>query len=269
MRSERGARRIELRKSGAVPATQQCFFFFFVPAALPQKCNGIRNIEEARRVHPRNEPAAGGEAPRQQGTRVTATIYFIRHASHDHLGNTLSGRMPGIGLSAIGRGQCERLAAALGARRFGAVYTSPVQRARETAEAIARGRGEAVEVIVAPELNEIDFGAWTGARFDALAGDAHWDRWNSARGSARVPGGESMGEVQARVVRWAHAAALLHGGTAVAMVSHCDVIRAALAHFLGLGLDQALNFDVDPASVSRVEVGSWGGRVLSINEALA
>jgi ribonuclease H / adenosylcobalamin/alpha-ribazole phosphatase len=196
---------------------------------------------------------------------VTATLYLIRHASHDHLGITLSGRMPGIGLSPAGRSQCGRLTAALADRRFSAIYSSPVQRARETARAIARGR----EVVIAPELDEIDFGAWTGVPFDALTGDAEWDRWNSARGSARVPGGESMAEVQARVVRWAHAAALMHGETAVALVSHCDVIRAALAHFLGLGLDQALNFDVDAASVSRVAVGAWGGRVLSINETLA
>jgi broad specificity phosphatase PhoE len=173
--------------------------------------------------------------------------------------------MPGIGLSPVGRGQSARLTVALAERRFDAIYSSPVQRAQETATAIARGH----EVVIAPELDEIDYGQWTGARFEALAGSDDWDRWNSARGITRVPGGETMVEVQARVVRLAKTVALMHEDAAVVLVSHLDVIRAALAHYLGLGLDQLLNFDVDPASVSRVAVGHWGGRVLSINEALA
>jgi broad specificity phosphatase PhoE len=198
---------------------------------------------------------------------VTATLYLIRHAPHDHLGHILSGRAPGIPLSDAGRGQARRLARALAERRLAGVWSSPVQRARETAKEIALGRG--VDVQVEAALDEIDFGTWTGKPFEALAGDGEWGKWNSARGKARPPSGESMAEVQARITDFARTIAALHPDEAIALVSHCDVIRAALAGWLGLPLDNALNFDVDPASVSRVAIGDWGARVLSINEALA
>ena len=198
---------------------------------------------------------------------MTATLYLIRHAPHDHLGHILSGRAPGIPLSDDGRGQARRLAGALSGRRFAGVWSSPVQRARETAGEIVAGRG--LDVQVESALDEIDFGAWTGMAFEALAGDADWAVWNSARGEARPPAGESMAEAQARVTGFARTLALAYPGEAVALVSHCDVIRAALAGWLGLPLGNALKFDVDPASISRVAIGDWGARVLSINEVLA
>ena len=201
------------------------------------------------------------------GACVTATLYLIRHAPHDHLGHILSGRTPGIPLSDDGRGQARRLAAALSARRFAGVWSSPVQRARETAQEIVAGRGLGVRIDAA--LDEIDFGAWTGKAFEALAADEEWGAWNTARGEAQTPAGESMTAVQARVTDFARTVALAHSGEAIALVSHCDVIRAALAGWLGLPLGNALNFDVDPASVSRVAIGDWGARVLSINEVVA
>ncbi|WP_267393350.1 histidine phosphatase family protein [Sphingomonas sp. GC_Shp_1] len=198
---------------------------------------------------------------------MTATLYFIRHAAHGHLGQTLSGRMPGVSLSDDGRAQAAALARHLAGRRFAAIHTSPVQRAGETAAALAADRGLAPSV--APALDEIDFGTWTGRRFAELDGDPQWTRWNGERGSARVPGGETMAEAQARATGFAAAVAARHDGEAVALVSHCDVIRAVLAGYLGLPLDQALRFDIDPASVSRVSVGDWGHQIHSINEVMA
>jgi broad specificity phosphatase PhoE len=54
----------------------------------------------------------------------------------------------------------------------------------------------------------------------------------------------------------------------VVAVSHCDIIRGLIAYYLGLPLDNLLRFDIDPASVSRLMVGSWGARVISVNERL-
>lgn len=195
---------------------------------------------------------------------MTATLFLIRHAAHDHLGKVLSGRLPGIALGPAGRDQAARLAATLAPLRFAAIETSPVQRARETAAAIAAGRDIAVSL--APALDEVDFGAWTGRSFAELDGDRDWRRWNDARGSARAGGGETMAEAQARIVAHLAAVARRHAGGAVALVGHCDMIRAAIAHYLALPLDHLLNFDIDPASISRLAVGEWGGRVLSVNE---
>jgi len=200
--------------------------------------------------------------------RVTATIYFIRHAAHGHIGNTLSGRQPAIPLTDAGRGQARALGARLADRPFAALHSSPVQRARETADAVREVRGgENVQVYTA--LDEIDFGAWTGKAFADLEDDPQWQHWNARRSEARCPGGEAMAEVQARVVAHAEQAAAAHPDGAVAMVTHCDIIRAAVAHWLGLSLDRIHSFDIDPASVSRVAVGDWGGRVLSLNEQVA
>ncbi|MBB5710413.1 histidine phosphatase family protein [Sphingomonas xinjiangensis] len=195
---------------------------------------------------------------------MTATILLIRHASHAHLGKILSGRLAGIGLSPAGMGEAERLADHLRLHELAALVSSPVQRARETADAVAQGRG--LDVEIAESLDEIDFGAWTGRAFESLADDPDWHRWNTNRAIASAPGGESMAAAQRRVIAFLQAIAERHAGESVAVVSHCDIIRAALAHVLGLSLDAVHRFDVDPASVSRIAMGDWGARVMSINE---
>lgn len=114
----------------------------------------------------------------------------------------------------------------------------------------------------------MDFGEWTGKTFDELEGDPAWDEWNSARASARPPGGESMAEAVGRAVAGLEERAVAHADATFAAVSHCDIIRGVVAHYLGLSLDNLLRFDVDPASVTRLAVGPWGGRVMSVNERL-
>lgn len=195
---------------------------------------------------------------------MTATIFLIRHASHAHLGKILSGRMAGIGLSPAGQSEAELLADHLRLHTLAAIQSSPVQRARETAAAIAAGRG--LEVEIAEPLDEIDFGDWTGRAFDTLASDPDWHHWNEQRAVATPPRGESMAAAQARVFAHLQTLAQAHPGESVAVVTHCDIIRAALAQVLGLSLDAVHRFDVDPASVSRIAMGDWGARVLSINE---
>jgi probable phosphoglycerate mutase len=194
---------------------------------------------------------------------VTATVLLIRHAAHGHLGSILSGRMAGIALSPQGREQARQLSSFLAVAPLAEVHTSPVQRARETAEAIAH---PVAPPLVQAALDEIDFGAWTGRPFAELESDAAWRRWNAERGAAAAPGGESMAAAQRRA--WDHVVdvAARHAGATVAMVSHCDIIRAVVVQILGLPLDAIFRFDIDPASVSRIAVGPWGAKVLSLNE---
>ena len=199
---------------------------------------------------------------------MTATILLVRHAAHDHLGRILSGRMPGVPLSGAGRAQAAALGARLSAEPLRAIQSSPVQRARETADAIAAAAG-GCNVTQADALDEIDFGGWTGATFAALEEDAAWRHWNAARSQACPPGGETMAQAGARLMRHAAALAARHDGAMIALVSHCDVIRAAVAGWLGLSLDHALRFDIDPASVSRIAMGEWGARVMTLNERAA
>jgi probable phosphoglycerate mutase len=200
-----------------------------------------------------------------KGGEVTATILLIRHAAHSHLGHILSGRSPDIALSSDGLTQAGALADRLSKTRLHGVHASPVQRAQETAAAIAAERRHlAVETV--PALDELDFGDWSGRAFVELEGDPRWATWNESRSTAAAPNGESMAEAQARA--WAHIeeVALASSNQTIAMVSHCDIIRAVVAHVLGVSLDHYGRFDIDPASVSRLAVGEWGAKVLSLNE---
>lgn len=196
---------------------------------------------------------------------MTATILLIRHAAHAHLGQVLSGRTPGIALSDAGLVQAVRLARRLATEPIARIQASPVQRARETAETIAALQ-PGLTVETADALDELDFGDWSGRAFTELAGDPLWDNWNRERSNATTPGGETMSQVQQRA--WLHVrrTAAAHSGMTLAMVTHCDVIRAVVASVLRMSLDDLMLFEIGPASVTRIAVGDWGARILTLNE---
>lgn len=196
---------------------------------------------------------------------MTTSVLLIRHAAHGDLGERLTGRGPEGGLSARGREQAAALADRLSTERLAAVYASPRLRTRQTAEVIC---GSA-EVQVADQLDEVDFGDWTGAAFAELEGDPVWERWNSERSVATVPRGETMAEAQERAWRFVQSASRQHDSETMALVTHCDIIRALVARVLGLSLDRILSFDTDPASVTRLAVGEWGAKLVSLNERVA
>lgn len=195
---------------------------------------------------------------------MTATILLIRHAAHSHLGNVLSGRAGDVPLSHEGRDQARCLAGRLVDGNLHEIHSSPVRRARETAREIS----DAVDIPVttADALDEIDFGSWSGKRFAELEGDPLWREWNERRDTAATPAGETMQAVQERATRHLRDTALAAPGRNLAMVTHCDVIRAVVAGIVGLPLRNILSFEVGPASISRIAIGSWGERLLTLNE---
>lgn len=201
-----------------------------------------------------------------------ARLVLVRHASHGLMGRVLAGRMPGVALSDAGRAEADGLAQALAGEPVRAVWTSPVQRAVETAWPIAARHG--LVPIAEPGLEEVDFGDWTGQPFDALTGAA-WEAWNRDRAMAMPPGGETMLAVQARAVATMHRAGEDTGADederagegVVVLVSHQDVIKAMLAYVLGMPLDLLHRFDVAPASRSIVRIGPGWAVVAGINAA--
>jgi probable phosphoglycerate mutase len=195
---------------------------------------------------------------------VTTTFFLVRHAAHDRVGTTLCGRMAGIRLGPAGLEQARRLAERFAGESVASVQTSPLERARETAEPIAARLGRAVEIC--PEANEIEFGSWTGARFADLDEDPAWAAWNGARAVNRPPGGETMLEAQARLVGALERLRRAFRDRAVVLVSHGDVIKAGLLYCLGMPIDAYGRFDIDPASVSTICMGEWGARVVRMNE---
>lgn len=194
----------------------------------------------------------------------TTTIFFIRHATCDGIGSYLRGRLPGIALNERGRLEALRLAARLEAEPLSAVYTSPLERARETAFVIAGTRR--LPVHDSDALHEVDYGDWTGRTFDEIRRDPLWERFNARRGTTRIPGGELITEVQDRVLHEVARLRLLHRGQSIALVTHADVIRAAFTRLLGMPVDLLLRLSIEPASVSAAVVGEDGSRVTLLNE---
>lgn len=203
--------------------------------------------------------------PKSPKPQAPTTVLFVRHASHDLLDRVLAGRMPGVGLSAKGFEEAKRLGRQLAERNISRVYTSPRQRALETAGIIARTAGVPLQISFA--LDEIDLGAWTGLSFSDLASDRNWNFWNTLRSLARPPEGESMGELQERVTRYLAHLHTEHPGGRIVLVSHAEVIRAAVMFCQGLSLDEYAQVTIAPAEVVELRIGEDGAHLAEHCEA--
>jgi probable phosphoglycerate mutase len=198
---------------------------------------------------------------------VTTTFHLVRHAAHDRVGTILCGRIPGVHLGTLGKAQAESLAARFANENVAGIHTSPLERAVETAEPIAARLGQPLEIC--QDIAEIDFGAWSGTSFEALAQDPRWAAWNNARSNSRPPYGETMLEAQGRIVGAMEQLRGRYADRTVVLVSHSDVIKAALLYHLGLPIDAYGRFEVEPASISTLVIGDWGSKVLRLNEVVA
>lgn len=196
---------------------------------------------------------------------MTATLFLVRHAAHDNVGGFLAGRMEGVRLGEAGRAQAMRLAERMRRERFSEIVSSPRERTRETAVAIAEARG-GLPVRTDLALDEIDFGPWSGRTFDDLHADPAWRRWNAVRSLARTAGGETMLDVQRRIVGLMGALAEGAEERRVVLVTHADLIKAAVMYVLGLPIDAWPRFDVGPASITTVTMAEHGAAVLGLNE---
>lgn len=183
-------------------------------------------------------------------------MHLVRHAAFDGVGRTLTGRTPGVSLNDAGRAQAHALADALAGESIAAVYSSPLERAIETAAIIADAHGLTHHACDA--FAELDFGDWTGQRVEDLESHSAWRDFNTLRSLTRIPGGELMLETQARAAAGLLEVQKRHRDATVAIVSHADVIRALLGHLLGMPMDHLLRLEVAPASFSTIELhGAW------------
>lgn len=190
-------------------------------------------------------------------------FYLVRHGACDGLGETLWGRKAGVCLNDEGKAQARRLAERFSNIKLDAIYSSPLERALETAEAIARAAK--LEVKQSHAFNEVDFGEWSGKSFEALARDERWRRFNTQRSVTKIPGGESFLEVQTRVVAGLERLSEQHANANVAIVSHADVIKAAVGYVAGTPIDLLQRFEVSPASVSVIAIDEHGIKLLAVN----
>lgn len=189
---------------------------------------------------------------------------LIRHGAADPVDRWLAGRRPGVTLNDSGRAQVAALVRALTWAPLAAVYTSPLERAVETAQPLARDHN--LDARVRPALTDIDFGSWTGRALDDLVHDPEWVRFNGDREHACPPGGEALTEVQRRIMDELMTLARAHQGETVAIVTHAEPIRCALASLAGRTLDEAVAIAIEPGHVSAIGITARIRRVLGINE---
>ncbi|GAA0374599.1 histidine phosphatase family protein [Microbispora corallina] len=177
------------------------------------------------------------------------TVLLVRHGLTSMTGPVLAGWTPGVHLDERGREQARATAERLAPLELDAIVSSPLERCRETAEAIAQGR--AVSVQTDDRFGECGYGDWTGRPLEELAKEPLWRVVQAHPSAAVFPGGEALADVQSRAVRAVRDWNERLGEKATYLVcSHGDVIKAIVADALGLHLDQFQRITADPASVT-------------------
>ena len=192
------------------------------------------------------------------------TFFLIRHAHCDGVGRILWGRRHDVHLNEEGKSAARALAERVAHDRLDAIYSSPLERALETADEIAQ-QSRLAPIHINQSFNELDYGDWTGQTIESLEGDPVWRNFNTIRTRTPVPGGESILSAQARIVDELKRLSLKHMNENVAIVSHADIIKAALAYFSSLDLDEVNQIDVPPCSIIRLEVRREQARAMTVS----
>lgn len=193
-------------------------------------------------------------------------VLLIRHGENEYVKKgRLAGRLDGVHLNDTGRVQAAALAEALTKIPLKAVYSSPLDRTMETAAPIA----EAHKLAVVPRkgLLEVDFGDWQDKTLKQLSRRKLWKVVQSQPAHARFPKGESFAQAQLRIVEEINALCAQHKPKDIFVcVGHSDMIKLAVAYYLGLPLDLFQRLSVQPASVSTLMLHPEGGaRLINLN----
>ena len=209
-------------------------------------------------------PKQSASAPKSAAAPKPTTILLIRHAETPTTGKVLPGRAAGLGLSDKGIAQAEARAADIARKhQIAAIYSSPMERAQQTAAPI--GAATRRKVRIHEGLNECDFGLWTGRRLKSLHKLPAWRAVQRTPSNFRFPEGESFLEMQSRIAAALNELARAHRGKTIVAVSHADTIKAAVAHALGMHLDMFQRLAVSPASQTVLQLGAGAPAVVSVN----
>jgi len=176
-------------------------------------------------------------------------LLLIRHAQNDLVkSGRLAGRTAAVHLNEEGKKQAEALGVRLEPVKLQAIYSSPLERARETAEAIADYHPN-LTVIIEEGLNEVDFGSWSGQSLRRLRRRRLWQTVQ-----------------RIRLINTLESIASKHTTGRIVIVSHSDVIKVAVAYYAGMHLDMFQRLVISPASISTVALGQHGPMILQVND---
>jgi probable phosphoglycerate mutase len=203
--------------------------------------------------------------PAKRKPPAPTIVLLVRHGQTPTTGKVLPGRAPGLHLADKGREQAEAAAERIGRlRKVTAVYSSPLERTRETAAPIAKRLG--LRVRSERGLLECDFGDWTGAELKKLYKLPEWRTVQSYPSGFRFPAGESFAEMQSRIGGAIGKLVAAHPGETIVAVSHADPIKAAVSSALGSNLDLFQRIIISPCSISAIHYTFAGPAVLTVNE---
>lgn len=191
-------------------------------------------------------------------------VLLVRHGTTPTTGKILPGRARGLHLAESGKEQARRAAeriAELGA--IAAIYSSPLERARETAAPIAGALRKPVRI--ERGLLECDFGDWTGQSLRRLMKKPEWTTVQRAPSMFRFPDGESFVEMQTRMADAVDRIRRHHAGKTVVCVSHADPIKALVAHATGTPLDLFQRIVISTCSVTAIMYTDSSPIVLTVN----
>lgn len=194
------------------------------------------------------------------------TILLIRHAVNDFVKTgKLAGWTPGVHLNDEGKAQAEALGKRLADAPLNHIYASPIDRTMETAQAIVQHHPH-LTVEANTDIGEVLYGDWEGKKIRDLAQRKMWDVVQEYPSRAYFPNGETMRGVQVRIVDAIEGFVRKHPNQMIALVFHADLIKMALAHYLGMHLDVFQRIVISPASISTLQLGHSRPFVVTMND---
>ncbi|MCU0498719.1 MAG: MSMEG_4193 family putative phosphomutase [Anaerolineae bacterium] len=194
------------------------------------------------------------------------TFLLVRHAVNDFVKTgKLAGWTPGVHLNDEGKAQAEALGLRLKEVPIDHLYASPLERTMETAAAIQQHHPHLM-IQTNTALGEVRYGDWEGMSIASLRGRKMWAVVQEYPSRAEFPNGETMRGVQVRAVDEIERLRVQHPAQIVVVVSHADVIKMVLAHYLGMHLDNFQRIHVSPASISTIDLAHGRPYVQQMND---
>jgi probable phosphoglycerate mutase len=194
------------------------------------------------------------------------TIVLVRHGENDWVKKgRLAGWIPGIHLNENGHKQAQAAAERLAHLPVTAVYSSPVMRCMETAVYIAQTHQ--LDVIELEDIGEVRYGKWEGKKIKKLAKKKSWMTVQFFPSRMQFPKGEALRDVQSRGIQALETLSRQHPDDLIVVVSHADLIKLVMAHYLGVHIDLFQRMVISPASATVLSLHTYGGvRILRLND---
>jgi probable phosphomutase (TIGR03848 family) len=195
-------------------------------------------------------------------------VLLIRHAENEFLKKgRLAGRLPGVSLNQRGHEQAQSMAEKLKDAPIHALYSSPLERALETAAPIAAALD--LKVITREGLTEVDYGEWQDKTLKSLARLKLWRLLQHRPSLFRFPGGESFSEAQHRITQEIDGICAVHDPKhVIACISHADPIKLAVAYYAGMPLDSFQRLIIGSASITALSINRGSSSLVTLNYGL-